>query len=307
MRPPGIRTLAVVCVVVATLVMILLAPRAPESKNAVEVRSLPSGPHREFRPSNDAARGTGASNARALTRDRESVTVQQSPSVQYTLPPEGVPLLRVLAELRSAAESGSAPAGCRLGIDLGKCREVRLIPESTPEEKTFCEGILESDTDDAWRYLWAAAQQGNVVAMSKFARDPVISISNLAVASEGWAVYRNNAPRLLWQAVQGGDVMALFQSFFSSASGLTAGGKGVIERDPYNAVVYGTAALPLLDPRRQAMVERLVARLSNELKPDQVLQATADGERLRSQYFSASKSAVDTVNDGYAIAADCAR
>jgi hypothetical protein len=170
-----------------------------------------------------------------------------------------------------------------------------------------CEGVLDTEIDGAWRYLWHAAEQGNVAAMSKFARDPMLSIDSPAVAAEGWDLYRNNAPRLLWQAIQGGDVMALYQNPFSSACGLSAGGKGVIEREPYTALVYGYAALPLLDPRRAAAVTRRNESLASELLPEQIQKAAREGAELRARYFATSTPTQPTENDGYLDVGDCSR
>lgn len=224
------------------------------------------------------------------------------------LPPAGLPVKQLLAELKTAAEQGNAAAGCRLGAELVACRDARRSPGMIGStQAASCEGVSDAEIADAWRYLWSAAEQGNVAAMSKFARDPSISLTDLAVAAEGWDLYRNNAQRLLRQAVQGGDVMALYQYAFSTASGLTAGGKGVIERDPYAALVYGTAALPLLDPRRQEAVSRRNQTLASELLPEQIARAAREGEELRAKYFSSSAPTQPTEDDGYVDVADCAR
>lgn len=229
------------------------------------------------------------------------------------LPPAGTPVKALLAQLRPAAELGHAPSSCRLGMELATCRTARYAvkqggsPADFAEALGMCEGVPDVDIAQAWRFLFNSAQAGNVAAMSKFARDPGLSIDDLAASAEGWAAYRDHAQRFFWGAIQGGDVMALFSNWFALMSGLTVGGKGVIERDPYQALVYGTAAIPLLDPRRQALVVRVNARLAQELKPELVVQANAEGERLRARYFSAAAPALDTLEDGYVVVEDCAR
>jgi hypothetical protein len=223
-------------------------------------------------------------------------------------PPPGTPVKQLIAELKSAAEQGDAVAGCRLGAELTACRDARRSREQIGSALVAsCEGVSDAEIDDAWRYLWRAAEQGNVAAMSKFVRDPGLSINNLAVSAEGWDLYRHNALRLLRQAVQGGDVMALYQYAFSSASGTTAGGNGVIERDPYASLVYGYAALPLLDPRRAAAVTRRNESLASELLPEQVAKAAREGDELRARHFTTSPPSQPTENDGYLDVADCAR
>ena len=116
----------------------------------------------------------------------------------------------------------------------------------------MCKGVSERDLRNAWRYLWQSAEAGNVAAMSKFGRDPGLSHEDPAVNAEGWIVYRANAPRLLWQAVVGGDVAALHALWFSTATGLSAGGKDAFPRAPSRLWSMATACCHGEDPERQA-------------------------------------------------------
>jgi len=266
----------------------------------------------------------------------QATTSSPRPISLVVLPPEGVPAAKVIAELRAAADHGNPSAGCRVAAEIIHCRDVRqqlgelqameadLAKSRNPQDSALlskqlenltntlrpqqasCEGVSDLDYGQSWRYLWQAAQAGNVAAMSKFVRDPGLSYDEPAAAAEGWASYQSAAPQLLWQAIQGGDVMALYQGWFSAASGLSAGGKGVFPRDPYTALVYGNAVLPLVDPRRQDNINRMNARLAAELTPAQALQAAGEGMSLRSKYFAGAQPARETSNDGYMDPAKCA-
>jgi hypothetical protein len=307
-----VKTLGIVIAVGAVIAVVTWVVRTPDrAEPSTDSASAPR-PMDYERPAPAATRGAANDSTPDLRPTeapaRASTTTPRRTAGNVAVPPPGTPVKQLLAELKSAAEQGDAAAGCRLGAELAACRDARRHKEMVgTAQAAACEGVSDTEIKDAWRYLWNAAEQGSVAAMSKFARDPALSLTDLAVSAEGWDLYRHNAPRLLWQAIQGGDVMALYQSSFSTASGMTAGGTGVIERDPYNALVYGYAALPLLDPRRQAAVTRRNESLASELLPDKVLQAAREGDQLRARYFSAATPTQDTENDGYVDVADCAK
>jgi hypothetical protein len=168
-----------------------------------------------------------------------------------------------------------------------------------------CEGVTAEDANKASNYLWQAAAAGNVGAMSRYARDPMIDESNASVSAGAWAQYQQNAETFLSRAITGGDVMALYFSWRVTNTGLAAGGRRMIALDPYMSAVYGNAVMPLLDPRRQALVSRSTMMTEGNLPPDQLEKARAEGQRIRETYFAGAQRTEDTQNDSYMLPAQC--
>jgi hypothetical protein len=227
--------------------------------------------------------------------------------------PENTPVREVLQRLDGAAASGNVNAACRLGMEKLRCLRVqqatdaRVVADPAARlDKELCRDVPPEQARDAWKFLWQAANSGSVAAMSLFVRDPGLSYAQPTEAAEGWLVYRDNAHRLLDQAVQSGDVMALWYSWYSAATGLSSGGERVFEKDPYRAIVFGSAVMPLLDERRRRMVQTLNTRLTKDVTQDQAGKAAAEGEALRARHFVASAPLpASASDDAYLAPADC--
>ena len=93
----------------------------------------------------------------------------------------------------------------------------------------------------------------------------------------------------------------------SALSGPLAGGKEVFARDPYLALVYGSAAAPLLDPVRLDKLLRRQASLAQELGPERALQAAQEGAALRVKSFAGAKTTSDSPDDTATDVTDCAK
>ena len=267
-----------------------------------------------------------------------SVSGQLPPPPATALqPPPDTPLRDVLALLRDAADRGDPHAACRVGIEMARCLDLvqlarrnatyddvaarfgadssqalqaRASDAAAADElargRVRCQGVPETELANAWRYLWEAAAAGNIAAASRFARDPGLRFKEPATDAEGWAIYRDHAPEVLAEAVNGGDVMAAYQGAFSLASGLSYGGKDVFHRDPYAAYVYGFAVLPYLDARRQRIIENVIAQAASTLGPDRVLQAQQDATALAAKFASAGATPLTGGNDdGASNPIDC--
>ena len=236
-----------------------------------------------------------------------------------SLPALDAPVAAVLPALEARARTGDAAAACRTAMEKIRCARVLAVSEAdqasaAPDiatriaaDRVACAGISKGQTDDAWRYLSQAALAGNVAAMSLFARDPQLSARPPVETAEGWLVYRDHAERFLDAAIEHGDTMALFYAWFTSATGQSLEGPGVFRKDASKALVYGYAALPLLDYRRQAMVGRMNNQLSVGMTPAEMERMRAEGDSLRERYFRGAPVTSDVHDDAYLAPADCAK
>ena len=243
---------------------------------------------------------------------RPSATAAQPAAL---LPPLDAPVATILLELEARARSGDVKAACRVAMEKAKCsRTITMAPyEGAPsaiadahqQDLKSCAGVQKQQTDDAWKYLAQAALGGNIAAMSLFVRDPQLANVPPLDAAEGWLLYRDHAATFLARAVEGGDVMALFYSWFTSATGLSAAHHEAFKKDPYRAVVYGAAALPYLDERRKRMILEVNPRLEAQLTSQDLKRATEETAQIRQRYFASVQRLPATEDDSYLSAADC--
>ena len=232
-------------------------------------------------------------------------------------PEKNTPVVQLEATLRSAADLGHPQAACRLGIELIRCARIgsqqttlddlhgdaERAPKESPEAKRLakeidtasralaetqylCNGVSPESTRNAWRYLFSAASAGNVAAMSRFVRDPGLNPGE-PEAAEGWEMYTRNAPEFLQRAIEGGDVRALYQGWFSLSSGKSISQTKTFERDPDKALAYGYALVNgLIDVRRAARISRTNESLAKELGAERAARARQAGADLRAMYFA---------------------
>ncbi len=236
-----------------------------------------------------------------------------------TLPPLDSPVATYLDSLEVRAKAGDARAACRVAMEKWRCQESLSFQvsandyKSRPEFATMiranqerCAGVERTRFNDAWKFLAQSALSGNVAAMSLYGRNPPIAFLDSIDAAEALIIYRDNAERFLTQAIEGGDVMALYAMWWHSAV-KTGTGRALFKVDPYRATVYANAALPLLDERRRGNVTRMDGLLGQQLDAAQAARARAEGETLRARYFARSPRALDTQNDAYFLPGDCDR
>jgi hypothetical protein len=284
--------IAVVIVLAAALATWLLT--GPDSEEDPK-QSQPSSAQRKANPASVATTTATPPGAAADTSS-------SSKPISVRLP-EGTPVATVIQALRPAADSGDPRAACRLALELSKCAD--SANKSTPEAKAACQGVTEQDARKAPEYLWQAAAAGNVGAMSRYVRDPMLDDFTPTESAAAWAQYQQNAEVFLTRAVTGGDVMALYFASRASWTGMGAGARRMFTMDPYMAAVYGNAAMPLLDPRRQASVSKETLMSESNLPPDQLEKARAEGQRIRETYFAGAARTEDTQNDSYMLPAQC--
>lgn len=244
------------------------------------------------------------------------------------LPPPDTPVKTVVEQLKKDADASVPTAACRMGMELARCRQAMIstsirnrelsmiqgLPPQSDEairrraaademlkgyakDVELCEGITPEMTDSSWVYLLRSAQAGNIAAMTQFAVSPPLPDDNIVGNVEGWAAYRDFAPQFLRRAIEAGDVRALYSAFFQSAIGLGPGGS-VLEKDPYRALVYASALMPLVDPDAQRMIQNALPQLQAQagaVAP----RAAQEGVELRQRFFG--RTAKTAVSSGLGI------
>ncbi|APV48598.1 hypothetical protein BWI17_02200 [Betaproteobacteria bacterium GR16-43] len=235
----------------------------------------------------------------------------------HVVPPRTASVRDVLAALKKDADAGVPEAACRVGAELARCQQAKQVlasmdrqlatlarmpaspalerqqamtragAERYEEYAEACAGIDDATEGAAWRYLFRAAQAGSVSAMAQFAVNPPLSREDIERDLEGWAAYRQYGPGFLEAAVRAGDVRALYTAMFSAGAGMSPTGARVTP-DPYRAIVYGTAALPIVDSESQRMIRNFMPRLQAQVGQEQADLARREGEELRRRSFASS-------------------
>jgi len=264
--------------------------------------SGPAGDTAKPPPTASAAKAVSSSPVPAAAPASVAPDSSASAAPIHVRLPEGTPAATVVQVLRPAADAGDPRAACRLALELSKCQ---LGDKPTAAQKAACEGVSPEEARKASNYLWQAAAAGNVGAMSRYARDPMLDNLDATESAGAWAQYDQNVESFLARAVAGGDVMALYFSWRATGTGIAAGGRRLIRVDPYMAAVYANAATPLLDPRRQALVSKSAMLEESNLPPDEVEKARAEAQRIRETYFAGAQRTEDTQNDSYMQPAQC--
>ena len=310
------RGLLLAAAIVAALVAMYLGVVRSREVPATTAKS-------ESRPESSAVHAAAAGSPSPATPGATTAANDARPprtAASTPLPPIDTPVALVLQTLKPLADAGDVHAACRLGFEKMRCARVRAyrkVARGDPQSESMqrlardeklCENVSGAESRDAWRYVWQAAAGGNLAAIGKFVRDPPLQPSDVDLPeyAEGWRLYRENAPTLSARAIEGGDVMTLYMVWFYTATGLQPGdGTFVFPKDPRLALVYGQAALPLLDTRRRNEVARRNAELRNLLPAEDVTKALAEGDALRARYFAAAQPVSDQQDDGYVDPAGC--
>jgi hypothetical protein len=152
------------------------------------------------------------------------------------------------------------------------------------KDRELCEGVSDELIDQGWRYLLDAALKGNVAAMDQFVVNPPLSQEDVISSLEGWTAYRDFGRTFIQRSIESGSVRALYLAFFSASSGLGPGGQALVPRDPYQAIVYGNAALPLVDRAGAEMIMGALPRLQTEAGA-RAADAILEDNALRDRYF----------------------
>jgi hypothetical protein len=251
--------------------------------------------------------------------DRETKGTSQAraqasfPNATGLLPPQNTKVKEVIAQLREDADRGVPQAACRLGEELMRCWRVKQqsairdqilsrvtsadtasanattnqaadIASSIQKDKDLCEGVSTAEADDAWRYLLRAALGGSAAAQAQFAINPPLSAEDPVGSLDGWGAYRQYSPQFLRSSIQAGNVRAMYLAYFSAATGIGPGGQAVGGQDPYQALVYAQALLPLVDSQTAQQIQRQLPALQAAV-PTQATQTAQEAQDLRTKYF----------------------
>lgn len=248
-------------------------------------------------------------------------------------PDPGTPLRQLETLLRPAADQGDARAACRLGIELARCarlnmdkamldsaqqdlaraagesatrlaQEVQQLTRALVDTQNRCSDVSQDSIRNAWRYVYNAAAAGNVAAMSRFVRDPGFEAGN-ADDAEASNAYARNAGDFLLRAIEGGDVRALYQAWYSASSGRSRGMLKAFPREPDKALQYGTVAANLVDPRRATLIARSNETIAREIGPARARTALREAEKLRTAYFAHAQPVDWGHENGETDVADC--
>jgi hypothetical protein len=204
------------------------------------------------------------------------------------------PQLAELAQNWRAAEllRGRSTMLGRLGAlpaDSEEARNIRRMDADltalTKEDSDLCEGVSEEQMNGGWQYLLHAAAQGNAAAMEQFVLGPPLSPTQVVSSLEGWTAYREYGPGFLLRSIEAGSVRSLYFAFFSAATGVGIGGPALIPKDPYRAIVYGQAALPLVDENSAQMILNAMPELQRSVG-SRAQTAVQEGATLRQRYFA---------------------
>lgn len=153
-----------------------------------------------------------------------------------TLPPVNTRLIDVYPRLKQMAEAGNTQAGCRLGYELDRCRQLKHMEAAVKnlsaqltkvrsEGKTgtslanrleqvqrlyadaarACSDFPEEDTYKGWEYILFAAERGHGPSIMNFVVSKMgLDWTSPVNTAQGWVAYKESAPRLLQLAMEMG-------------------------------------------------------------------------------------------------------
>jgi hypothetical protein len=250
--------------------------------------------------------------------------------------PDGTPLIDMHAVLREQAEAGNTEAGCRLGMELGRCGAVleqrrsldrdiaaaaRLAPGSVQEQdamrriaadtadlaplEAMCRGITGEQAHGAWQPLLRAARAGHLPSMEAFAILPPLSETNFTADLDGWMAYRRNALPLLLAAAGRGSPRAHNQLAWIYGHLPVAGGSPLAPRNLVRAIAHASVARDAATPTSRRQLDRLVAKWQREAGADAARRAASIAADLRASLAMPAGGGIDFTNDQVRHAEDC--
>jgi hypothetical protein len=240
------------------------------------------------------------------------------------LPPLNTTLTLIYSDLQDLAQNGNKAAACRLAYELARCRrlpelERRLANYTRQAESSLvgspvrddalwgagvikaeieggrmaCPGFPAQETQNAWRYEFAAAQAGHEASIIRFATGATLDSYNFLADVEGWVAHRAYGPSLLQQAADIGNPQAYLQLGFLTARPVW--GVQQLPKDPISTVAYWTALTRVATPeyrnRLQAEIQGVIQR--NNLSAADLAQASAKADRLTARLNQRGASGVD--------------
>ncbi len=225
-----------------------------------------------------------------------------------SLPAEQLPLVKSYEALKRSADEGNPFAACRLAADVYQCgvyrflnsrlndlkkmlaeldpasaqaitlsNEVKYLDIDVKRYTSVCEGFLNKDNIEPWKYLLQAALAGNVQAKAGFVFAPPVNTNGPFANIEFAEAYRANAPSLLIDAATAGSRKAVEGAAWgylgTDGSSVFQPGLGLqlLPRDPYKAAYYfyASAAFPVVEQSHINRREDLRRRVEGVTTPEQ--------------------------------------
>ena len=233
----------------------------------------------------------------------------------HPLPPTTEPLSKVYRDLVRSVREGELPAACRLAVELERCSERNVtgwkqslenqtqaltkLPKEGAETELadrrlsdlrtrveelsrHCGGFVDTEGVPAWKYLFAAASNGHMPSMLRFAITPPLG-PDTATYPDGWLAYRDNAGRFLELAARTGNRQAVFHLAFEYLGKIPKlGGSPIVPVDQQVALRYllVSRSLDPVRPNGFSRVEKVLGDTKAGLTEEQVRTATREAEEF---------------------------
>ena len=194
----------------------------------------------------------------------------KAPARMLALPPANAPLASVLPALREAGMRGDGAAACRYAMEVTRCAQHARDVESEQSMRQFlegekgippqkreeidrlmaqmrarierdtpvCKGVPPEELKGAWRVLFAAARDGHVASMARFATTPQLlgTGGRLDFDEEALAAYRTYGLRFLEDSARAGDIAAIEKLGRDSLE--PGSGTRAVPYDPVKGIAY---------------------------------------------------------------------
>ncbi len=217
----------------------------------------------------------------------------------YVVPPLGVPLREIYADLKNAAAAGSSTAACRLGLELMRCevrRVARLRPprpagevsaaliERGARDDAICEGFVNQDNLEAWEMLFRAALLGHRPSMEVFSRLPPTGLRESLARPDAVVAYYQFSVPFLEQLASEGNLKAVEelahlyagQSWYHSV-----GLPGPVDVDYRTSIMYAEIALARNTAESaKAYFRRFIAELALKISAEERAAASAQAKEI---------------------------
>lgn len=239
-----------------------------------------------------------------------------------SLPPPNLPLTKVVDLLKKESDAGNYRASCRLGAELLRCQlhpltikenaklqqglaslevgsekylstvnKLKYQQERIASDSPVCDGFTNSDNLEAWRFEFIAGLQGHIASKAQFVASPPMNPIEFYKNMDGWAAYKEYAPKFLLDAANAGNKRARWSLARAYAGEVTLPGLGnlggveLAKPDPYQAAIYAhTLAMPDGEPSTQRAAARLIKQIEQQLTPEKIVSAKAESAALRATW-----------------------
>lgn len=246
------------------------------------------------------------------------------------LPPPNLPLAQIVDLLKKDSGAGNYRASCRLGAELFRCQlhplmikemaklqqslallevgsekhlnainKIKITQTKIDSDATVCDGFINPDNLEAWRFNFTAALQGHIASKAQFVISPPLNPVEFYKNMDGWAAYSEYAPTFLLESARAGNNRAawsLARAYAGEPSipGLgNLGGVELAKPDPYQAAIYAhTLANADSEPSTQRAAARLIKQIEQQLTTEQIAAAKVESAALRTTWPSPASNTI---------------